>query len=485
MDQIQIGWAQVDITPDRPVFVSGQLYARISSYVHDPITATALALESGPEQCVLVSLDTVHVPMNVVALVRSRLHLEGLDSRNISFSAIHTHNSSVFGSSGFETNERILGKDICPPLNCPDDILTGDEAAEYLYAKLEALITTAWTQRKPGGISYGQDYAAVAFNRRPVFAQEDGKRESKMYGVCSQDNFIGFEGTSDHTADMIYTFDLSGNITGVAVTIPCPSQVYELHRFLSADYWGAARNSIRERLGNIPVLSLCGPAGDQNPLDLVRISKTNVQELKDWNAQAGEVFRSFDMALECEDIGERIAEAVCRGYKKARNRIQREPVFRHRIVHLELPIRQVSQEEYLEAAAEIELIKSRFSADHKMSWADIVKAFEPIGVICRWEEQHESTVFGFDMHILRIGKAALATNPFELFVEYGMRIKARCRAEQTILVQLSNADSSYLPTEAAVNGGSYSSKPASTTCGPDGGDRLVEETIQAIDALWE
>ena len=37
---ICIGWAQTDITPDRPIYVIGQLYSRISSYVHDPLTAT-------------------------------------------------------------------------------------------------------------------------------------------------------------------------------------------------------------------------------------------------------------------------------------------------------------------------------------------------------------------------------------------------------------------------------------------------------------
>ena len=29
--QINIGWAQTDITPDRPIYVIGQLYSRIFS----------------------------------------------------------------------------------------------------------------------------------------------------------------------------------------------------------------------------------------------------------------------------------------------------------------------------------------------------------------------------------------------------------------------------------------------------------------------
>ncbi|NLV48546.1 MAG: hypothetical protein GXY22_07810, partial [Clostridiaceae bacterium] len=56
-DKLYIGWAQTDITPDRPVFVQGQLYHRVSSYVRDQLTATALALEAGEEQLILLSVD--------------------------------------------------------------------------------------------------------------------------------------------------------------------------------------------------------------------------------------------------------------------------------------------------------------------------------------------------------------------------------------------------------------------------------------------
>ena len=34
MSQIRIGWAQTSITPDRPVYNGGQIYPRVSKYVH-------------------------------------------------------------------------------------------------------------------------------------------------------------------------------------------------------------------------------------------------------------------------------------------------------------------------------------------------------------------------------------------------------------------------------------------------------------------
>ena len=96
--QINIGWAQTDITPDRPVYVIGQLYSRISSYVHDPITATCLVLENGEEQMTMVSCDMGSVPVNHIAPILERVNVPGLDKSHVVFNVIHTHNSSRFPS---------------------------------------------------------------------------------------------------------------------------------------------------------------------------------------------------------------------------------------------------------------------------------------------------------------------------------------------------------------------------------------------------
>ena len=56
-EQIRIGWAQTSITPTRPLLMEGQMYMRYSQYVHDPLTATALALEKGDARAVFVSMD--------------------------------------------------------------------------------------------------------------------------------------------------------------------------------------------------------------------------------------------------------------------------------------------------------------------------------------------------------------------------------------------------------------------------------------------
>ena len=98
------------------------------------------------------------------------------------------------------------------------------------------------------------------------------------------------------------------------------------------------------------------------------------------------------------------------------------------------------------------------------------------------------------MHVLRLGDVAIATNPFELYVDYGVQIEARSPADQTILIQLASAldKAYYLPTARAVGAGAlneqpftnYSATAMTSLVGPEGGQVLVDRTVEAIGELW-
>lgn len=485
MNEIKIGWAQADLTSGRPLLMSGQMYHRVSESVRDPITATALALDNGEAQAVFVSLDMTEPPVHIEDLLRQKLGgLDGLSFDSVSINVTHTHNSSdFFGDFLREDNELVFGADVLPEAPLPENALVGEEAREYLSGKVADVIARAWNGRAPGGISAAHDYAAVGFSRRAVFRRGEGS-ETIMYGDCSREDFLGFEPGGDNAADMLYTWDMTGRLTGVAIDVACPSQVFELHRFITADYWGFVRSDVRRALGEVFVLPLCGAAGDLSPLDLVRLAKSNREELKIWAAQAKEVVRNIDLARECARISERITAAVLRGYREAKTRIDHAPAFRHETLPLELPLRLVSRGDYEIARKRVEQIRQDFSPENRMETEDVVRAFAVQGVMLRWQLQQQSEVFPCVCHIVRIGKAAIATNPFELFSEYGLRMKARVQTEQLFVVQLANGIGGYLPSAAAVTGGGYSSKAASSFCGPAGGDMLVERTIEAVDRLF-
>ena len=86
--------------------------------------------------------------------------------------------------------------------------------------------------------------------------------------------------------------------------------------------------------------------------------------------------------------------------------------------------------------------------------------------------------------VVRVGDVVFATNAFELYLDYGLRMKTRSKALQTFVVQLTGSGT-YLPSGRSVGGGSYGSVPASNHVGPEGGDVLVEETVKAINGLFD
>jgi len=91
--------------------------------------------------------------------------------------------------------------------------------------------------------------------------------------------------------------------------------------------------------------------------------------------------------------------------------------------------------------------------------------------------------FKMELHVLRLGDVAIATNWFELYTDYGVRIKARSPAVQTFVIQLTGSGG-YLPSERAVRGGGYGAVIQSSRIGPEGGQVLVDRTADAINALW-
>src|SRR5690606_39827852 len=95
----------------------------------------------------------------------------------------------------------------------------------------------------------------------------------------------------------------------------------------------------------------------------------------------------------------------------------------------------------------------------------------------------QTTPYEMELHVLRVGDVAIATNPFELFTEYGTRIKSRSRAIQTFIIQLAGPGT-YLPTAEAVRGGGYSAIVQSSAVGPEGGQVLVDRTVELIDSIW-
>ncbi len=85
---------------------------------------------------------------------------------------------------------------------------------------------------------------------------------------------------------------------------------------------------------------------------------------------------------------------------------------------------------------------------------------------------------------VRLILVLLTTNTFELYLDWGIQMKARSPAQQTFVLQLTNGCGMYLPTALAIEGGSYSGLPHVNKVGPEGGQMLVDQTVRAMQVLF-
>ncbi|MBQ9545399.1 MAG: hypothetical protein IJV00_09775, partial [Clostridia bacterium] len=346
---------------------------------------------------------------------------------------------------------------------------------------------TAWKNRSEALYACGFGRAAVGMCRRVCF--NDGS--ARMWGDADNATFTELEGGSDSGVELIYTFDNSKKITGVIANIACPSQVLEHRSFISSDYWGKAKKIIREKISpDLFLLPLCAAAGDQCPRDLVRwvdpetpINDPNIDRPHPRCRRADPSM--FDIRG-AELVGKRVANEIISVLEdvEADGEYVDKSVLIHDVRTLDLPLRRVTPSDKEKAERAIKEFV-RDNRGRQVNYMDTAMMHVYSGTIARFEYQYDHDVRPIELHCVRFGDVAFATNPFELFLDYGNQIRARSLAAQTFLIQLSNGSYGYLPTEKAEKGGHYSAYVSSGQVGHEGGDILVRETLSVINKMFE
>lgn len=454
--ELWIGTATTSITPDKPVALDGQFHVRVSKAVENPITATAVAIEGraggkSVEQAVFVSCDLIASRATIVEPLRERLRakLPGLDPRKVVLNGTHTHTAPVTTEGKYQIPQQ--------------GVMQPREYVAFLVDRLEALIGEAWNKRRPGGASWGLGHAVVGHNRRAAYA--DGT--AAMYGKTNDPQFRHIEGGEDHGVELLFFWDQDKRPLAVGINVACPSQEVESRYTLNADFWHDVRSQLHEGPAkDMLVLAWPGAAGDQSPHLMYRKA-------------AEERMLKLRGLTSTQEIARRIVRQVNEVSELARREIHADVPFLHKVEDLTLPTRKVTEKEVAEARAQVAALAKQKGAGRRGLWHQ--------AVIDRYEKQKkgEEPPFSMELHVLRIGDVAIATNPFELYLDYGVRMKARSPALQTFVIQLAGFPSPYLPTERAVGGGGYSAIIQSCTVGPEGGQVLVDRTVQAIEEMWK
>lgn len=474
MATLNIGWGKADITPIgeicKKASLVGQFHERITDTVRDHIYATAFAVDSSDgDGAIIVSLDLLGTPDSYMAAAREKLKalLPGFPSEKLLMAATHIHTGPLLenGTLAIFWGERF------DCVNSDPDVVSPDAYKDFAAERIARAAAEAWNKRAPGGIAPVFGRVCVPQCRRVRY--KDGS--AVMYGNTNTDNFLRIEGAADTGVEYIAAFDGARKMTGIIINLACPAQILEHQYFITADLWGEVRRQWSECEYILP---LCGAAGDITMRDMVRRGRCeqSMNSVKGLEQQAGRIVRESKFALsELNDAD-----------------ILYDTQFKHITEKISLPIRTVSEDEYITAKLVYEEIERRLTLNPPEQYEDSIPVpmsdrttyANAAGIVNRYKLQSKQNNMDMEIHALRIANAAVVTNPFELFQDYAMNIKARSPANQTLIAQLSCGNLGYLPTAYGITGGSYSCGVSNGFIGPVGGEILVENSLAMINKLF-
>ena len=231
-----VGAAQVDITPDYAIRLSGY-GARLteSEGVDQHIFAQALAIGSDKKSlAVLITVDNVAVPASLRDEVAARLAKKtGLRNERLALCSTHTHTAPML--AGALVN--LFGADLPP-----DQQARVDRYTRELTDKVEQVALAALKDRQPATLAWGQTKAGFAANRRTQ------------------------GGPADHDLPVLVARDKSGRVRALLTSYACHcTTLGATPNRICGDWAGYAREYLERDYPGAVALVALGCGGDANP----------------------------------------------------------------------------------------------------------------------------------------------------------------------------------------------------------------------------
>ena len=401
---MRAGACQLDITPPVGGEVPGQWLRRIATRVRDPLAVSALALESGGRLACLVSCDVLSLKNRIVAELRGRLG-DVLDPAYLLLAATHTH----------------TGPPVCDALGSQ----SSEDAVRALTDAIEQAVRTACHRLQPARLGWASGHApGLAFPRR--WRMADGS--VRMHPPKDSPDLVAPEDEADDTLCVLQVSGADGTPLALGINFACHPICVGSGDFYSADYPGAVRRAVQEKLGPAAVLYLNGPCGDIGPDDI------------------GDRTRSRYGEQALEEMGTALAERARE--LAATIRGEGDLPLRAATERITVPLRAVPPEALQEAQA---WAQGRDLAEVPQTQREII--WRELLLVA--EERQRQPALEIEIGGLAIGPGALVALPGEIFTAIGRQIRAASPFAHTALVELANGSYGYVPTAQAFAGGGY------------------------------
>jgi neutral ceramidase len=423
---LRVGFAERDITPDPGMEMPGDYIKEREWKIHDACKVRAVIFDDGRTRVALVGLDALMVPRPLVLAARKIIHERcGIPPDSVLIGASHDHSAGPIGMV------QPGSYDDAPPLVRKLAYEVSQDAdAGYLERVQEEIVTAvchAHSCRVEArcGFGVGKE-GTVSFNRRLRM------KNGLTYTHPGQGNpdIVGYAGPIDPQVGVVGVWDKGGRLLGCIVNFVCHATTSP--GGFSANWIYYMEKTIRGSLGSeVGVVFLQGCCGDITQVD--NLSPYAFPTEEKWAEIVGssvgaEAVKVLVKAASSEEISLGARSKVWNIKRRAPNAEH----LRQSYALVQKDPKQVDRTDWV-FAKEIVLL-------------DALLAKEPAAEV--------------EVQTIQVGPAVFLTNPAELFVEYGLELKAKSRFPFTFPVELANGCVGYVPTEEAFgpHGGGYETR---------------------------
>jgi len=381
------GVAQVDITPNEPIWMSG--YAarkKPSEGVILPLHAKALALDDGRGgRVVFVTTDIIGYPRNVAEEIAiAALKKYKLERSQLVLNASHTHSGPVVWPN--LATMYFFGD---------DERLKVERYTRRLVEEVTSVIGAAIGNLKASRIERNMGQASFAVNRRLPTPE----------GIKNSPNR---EGPTDHSVPVLKVRDAGGSLNAVLFGYSCHNTTMtgEFH-MLGGDYAGFAQAEIEARAPGTIALFATGCAGDQNPFP----------------RSSADLAKTHGKAL-----GEAVLATLGQSGEALKGRI------RSRFQLIDLPFQPFGRNDF----------------EKELQSTDIYKKRRAEVSLKALDERRLSHRLAYPIQAIQLGQATVVTLGGEVVVDYCLRLRKETGDNQLFVMAYSNDVMSYIPTRKQV-----------------------------------
>jgi neutral ceramidase len=440
-DSIEVGAAEIDITPPVGMRMAGYFDERFSTGVHDPLKAKALILRQGNQEIAMVFCDLVGVSLNVTTNARAQASKKsGIPVPNIMICATHSHTGPLFDDVRdyyfHEAAVAKFGKDPHEPVHYPT----------FLTEKLVTVINEARSKSHAAQLEVGiGTQENLTFNRR--YWMKNGKVAFNPGQLNT--NIVRAAGPTDTDVGILFARQPDAQRPFAGLTVFAMHSDTVGGSEYSADYAYYLQQMLRSAYSEDFISAFAaGTCGDLNHI----------------NVSKKETVKGFDVA---ERLGTTLGVTV----KNARLTRISNPSFAVRSTTLQIPLQQPTPEAIANAKAKTDKI-----GDPDTSFTDKVILVKNLDLARR------GPTCPMELQVVRLDSdTAFVYLPCEIFVELGLAIKHSSPFKKTIVISISNDRPSYVPTKKAFTEGSYEVTNARVKSGA--GEMLVDAAIKLLKEI--